>query len=136
LKDSSLTGDSRAVNRRLMNDANVMVRKPETEKAQIAAGLIDREREQATYREILAPCNEVKEARGELSYQSKRDFLEMLDVVVTIHYNNINREGSTYGMRVRLPALQALIHLPGQECDELVTPTSSNSSVGVKSRWR
>lgn len=132
LKDPKLTGDSRAGIRSLMNDANIMVRKArrrEGAKAQIKAGLIDREREQATCEEILAWCKEVKEARCELSYQRTRDFLEMLGVVVTIYYGKNNHEGSTYDMRVRLPALQELIRLPDSE---LVTPTLSNSSVGVK----
>jgi site-specific DNA recombinase len=123
LKDNSLTGDSRAAIRKLMDDANVMVRKLEGEKAQITDGLIDRERESAVYQEILAWCKEVGEARGELSYQRKRDFLEMLGVVVTIHYGKTNHDGSTYDMRVRLPALQALIRLPSAEDEELVTPT-------------
>jgi len=108
-----------------MNDANIMVRKLQGEKAQIMAGLIDREREQAVYQEILAWCKEAKEARGKLSYQRKRDFLDMLGVVVTVSYDKTNRSGSTYDMRVRLPALQALIHLPGSEEDKLVTPTRS-----------
>ncbi|MEO8953105.1 MAG: hypothetical protein ABI396_07825, partial [Ktedonobacteraceae bacterium] len=124
LQDSSLTGDSRAAIRKLMNDANIMVRKLEGERAQIAAGLIDKEREQATYQEILEWCREVKEARGELSYQHKRDFLDMLGVVVTVIYDKGkgNQARSTYDMRVRLPALQAIIGLPATE-DELTTPT-------------
>lgn len=118
LKDPDLTSDSRAGIRKLMNDANIMVRKLEGEKAQIQSGLIDREREQAAYQEILAWCYEVKEARGELSYTRKRDFLDMLGVVVTIHYPERVNAGSTYDMRVRLPALQALIRLPEPEpCD-------------------
>lgn len=119
LKDSSLLGESRAAIRALMNDANAMVVRLETEKAQIAAGLMDREREQAAYQEILAWCKEVNEARGELSYQRKRDFLDMLGVVVTISYpTRPSSGGSAYDMRVRLPALQALIRLPEPEpCD-------------------
>ncbi len=120
LKDPSLTGDSRAGIRNLLNEANQMVRKLEGEKAQIAAGMLDREREQAAYQEILAWCKEVKDARGELSYQRKRDFLELLGVTVTIHYDKAHGSQGrpTYDMRVRLPALQALIRLPQPEpCD-------------------
>jgi site-specific DNA recombinase len=118
LKDPNLTGDSRAGIRNLLNEANQMVKKLQGEKAQIQAGLLDRAREQAAYQEILAWCKEVKEARGELSYQRKRDFLDMLGVVVTIIYPTRPNEGSTYDMRVRLPALQALIRLPEPEpCD-------------------
>jgi site-specific DNA recombinase len=115
LKDPSLTGDSRAGIRNLLNEANQMVQKLKGEKAHIQAGLLDRERETAAYQEILTWCKEVSEARGELSYQRKRDFLDMLGVVVTISYPTRPNEGSTYDMRVRLPALQALIRLPEPE---------------------
>jgi site-specific DNA recombinase len=118
LKDPSLTGDSRAGIRNLLNEANQMVRKLQGEKSQIQAGLLDREREQAAYNEILAWCYEVKEARGELSYTRKRDFLDMLGVVVRVIYPTRPNQGATYDMRVRLPALQALIRLPEPEpCD-------------------
>ena len=118
LQDPELTGDSRAAIRREMNDANQMVRKLQGEKTQIQAGLLDREREQAAYEEILAWCKEVKEARGELSYTRKRDFLDMLGVVVTVIYPTRPNQGATYDMRVRLPALQQLIRLPEPEpCD-------------------
>jgi site-specific DNA recombinase len=118
LQDPELTGDGSAVIRRQMNDALVMVKKLQGEKAQIQAGLLDREREQAAWQEILAWCKEVKEARGELSYTRKRDFLDMLGVVVTVIYPTRPNQGATYDMRVRLPALQALIKLPQPEpCD-------------------
>lgn len=118
LQDPELTGDSRAAIRREMNDANQMVRKLQGEKAQIQAGLLDREREQAAYQEILAWCKEVKETRGELSYTRKRDFLDMLGVVVTVIYPTRPNQGATYEMHVRLPALQALIRLPEPDpCD-------------------
>ena len=55
-------------------------------------------------------------APGKLTaYQRKRDFLDMLGVVVTISYPKRPNEGSAYDMRVRLPALQALIRLPEPE---------------------
>jgi site-specific DNA recombinase len=118
LKDPELTGDSRAAIRGQMNDALAMVKKLQGEKAQIQAGLLDREREQAAYEEILAWCKELKEARGALSYIRKRDFFNMLGVVVTVIYPTKPNEGATYDMRVRLPALQALIRLPEPEpCD-------------------
>ena len=124
LRDSSLTGDSRAAIRKQMNDANIMVRKLQGEREQITAGLVDKEREEAAYQEILAWCREVKEARGELSYQRKRDFIDLLGVVVTVIYDKTSRTGSTYDMRVRLPALQEIISLPGR-----VEPCDANTVV-------
>lgn len=114
LRDSSLTGESRAGIRKLMNDANIMVQGLENERAQLATGIIDKERQETAYQEILSWCKEVKEARGELSYQRKRDFIEMLGMVVTIIYDkeNGNQGRPTYDMKLRLPALQAIIKLP------------------------
>lgn len=114
LQDSTLTGDSRAAIRKQMNDAHIMVRKLEGEREQLSAGIVDAERREAAYQEILAWCKEVKEARGKLSYQRQRDFIDMLGVVVTVIYDkeNGNQGRSTYDMHVRLPALQAIIALP------------------------
>jgi site-specific DNA recombinase len=121
LQDPELTGDSRAVIRKQMNDAVVMVKRLEGERAQLRAGLIDHEREQAAYAEILDWCKEVGEARGALSYQRQRDFLDMLGVVVTVIYDKEKgaQGRATYDMRVRLPALQELISLPSSAvpCD-------------------
>jgi len=111
LEDSNLTGESRAGIRKLMNDANIMVNKLEAERAQLTSGLFNREREEAAYQEILGWCKTVKEARGKLSYQRKRDFLDLLGVVVTVQYDKAKMT-SAYDMYVRLPALQALISLP------------------------
>lgn len=113
LQDPELTGDGRSVMRHQWNDALAMVRRLLGEKEQLKAGLVDQEREEAAYEEILAWCKEVKDARGELSYQRKRDFLNMLGVVVIVHYPVRVNAGSTYDMKVRLPALQELIKLPG-----------------------
>lgn len=121
LRDSSLTGESRAAVRKQMNDANIMIQKLEDERAQLAIGIVDRERQEAAYKEILEWCREVKEARGELPYQRKRDFLEMLGVVVTIVYDKEkgNQGRPTWNMKVRSPALQAIINPPvePETCD-------------------
>jgi len=121
LQDPELTGDSRSVIRRQWNESLAMVRRLHGEKAQLQAGMVDKEREEAAYQEILDWCREVKEARNELSYQRKRDFLDMLGAVVTIIYDKEkgNQGRPKYDMRVRLPALQELIRLPGASgpCD-------------------
>lgn len=116
LQDSSLTGESRAGIRKMMNDANIMVKKLEEERTQLNVGLIDKARTEAAYQEILEWCKEAKEARGELSYQRKRDFIDMLGVVVTIIYQKEkgNQGRPTYDMHVRLPALQAILNMTGE----------------------
>ncbi len=125
LQDSSLRDKSRAAIRKQMNDAHSMVEKLESDRAQLAAGLLDHEREQAVYAEILEWCREVKEARGELSYQRKRDFIELLGLEVTIYYEKEkgNQGRPYYDMHVRLPALQELLATPDTN-SKLVTPTS------------
>jgi hypothetical protein len=53
LTDPDLTGESRDGIRKLMNDANIMVRRLEAERAQLAAGVVDKAREEEAYQEIL-----------------------------------------------------------------------------------
>jgi site-specific DNA recombinase len=134
LDNPLLVGESRDAILLRMNDANIMVRKLQGEKAQIADGLVDKEREHAAYQEILDWCKEIKEARGELSYQRKRDFLELLGVVVTIHYDKVNHGSPAYEMRVRLPALQEIIGLSAAESSELVTHTRNCNN--EDERWQ
>jgi site-specific DNA recombinase len=131
LDKPDLVGESRDAILLRMNDANIMVRKLQGEKAQVASGLVDRERERLAYQEILDWCKEIKEARGELSYQRKRDFLELLGVVVTIHYDKVNHGSASYEMRVKLPALQEIIGGPPSE-GELVNRTRNCNNEGEK----
>ncbi|HEU4966356.1 MAG TPA: recombinase family protein [Candidatus Saccharimonadales bacterium] len=127
LKDETLTGDSRAAIRKLMNDANQMVADLEEERAQIAGGLVDKERERAAYQEILGWCQQVKEARNELSYQQKRDFLQMLGIVVVVKCEKPYKDNSTYNLLVALPALQEIISMPAPEGDEVVPAVPANT---------
>jgi site-specific DNA recombinase len=129
LEDDTLTGDSRAAIRKLLNDANKMVMELEAEKAQIAGGLLDKERERAAYREILAWCAQVKEARGELTYQQKRDFMTMLGIQVVVRCQKPYHENSVYDMHVALSALQEIIGVPDGD-GGLATSTS-----GSRSNW-
>jgi hypothetical protein len=84
LEDGGLVGDSRTAIRNALNNANKRVMMLEQEKEQVVAGLIDTEREQQAYRDILQWCQKVRESREELTYQQKRDFLRLLGVVVIV----------------------------------------------------
>jgi site-specific DNA recombinase len=129
LKDKSLVGRSRNAIRTLMNDANEVVMKLEEEKAQLQCGLINREREREIYGEILEWCREVKEARQALTYTRKRDFLEMLGIVVMVRCEKPYSENSKYKMNVALPALQEIVEPPSDEKDdELVTSAPARRS--------
>jgi site-specific DNA recombinase len=109
LDDSNLIGDTRAAVRNALNNANKMVLMLEEERAQILAGMIDREREKEAYQDILKWCKKVKESREELTYQQKRDFLRMLGVVVVIENKKPYYENMEYHIEITLPAIQELI---------------------------
>jgi site-specific DNA recombinase len=127
LKDTTLTGNSRTAIRKLMDDANRMVLQLEAEKAQIAGGMVDKERERAAYQDILAWCTKVKTAREELTYQQKRDFMTMLGIQVIVRCEKPYHKNSVYDMRVALPALQEIISLPDED-GGLATSTRGHRS--------
>jgi site-specific DNA recombinase len=112
LDDPDLRGDSRASIRQALNTANEYIEKLKGERTQVLLGLIDREREKAAYQDILTWCQTVKESRGELSYQHKRDFLHLLGVVV------IAKKDETGNLDIRLeielPEIQELIGQTGE----------------------
>ncbi len=109
LDDSDLVDDTRTAVRNALNNANKMVMKLEEERAQITMGLLDKERERAAYREILEWCRKVKEAREELTYQQKRDFLRLLGVVALVQCKKPYHQNVIYRVELALPAIQELI---------------------------
>lgn len=129
LKVATLNGRTRAVILQQMDEANEMVMRLESEKAQLEDGLVDKESRDIAYQEILDWCKKIKEARGDLSYTRKRDFLDMLGVEVLVYCEKPYRHNSRYEMRVALPDLQKLIPIPSEENEgELVTPTLARRS--------
>ncbi len=109
LRDGTLVGDTRTAIRHELNAANMMIAKLEEEKAQIKAGMVDKERERAAYEDILAWCRKVKTSREELTYQQRRDFLRLLGVVVLVENTCPFYEHLLYRVEVALPAIQELI---------------------------
>jgi len=109
LEDGGLVGDSRTAIRDALNNANKIVMMLEQEKEQVAAGLIDKEREQQAYRDILQWCQKVRESREELTYQQKRDFLRLLGVVVIVKNVKPYYENTIYRVEITLPAIQELL---------------------------
>jgi DNA invertase Pin-like site-specific DNA recombinase len=110
LKDHSLRGETRASIRKLLDDAEGMITELETERKQLLVGAYDKARERQAYQGLLAWCKQVKEARAELSYQQKRDFLRMLGVVVLVDRRNRKFEDMSYDIRVSLPSIQEVIY--------------------------
>lgn len=125
LDDGSLIGDTRAAVRSALNDATKMVLQLETERAQLRAGMVDKERERRAYQEILAWCKQVKGSREELSYQQKRDFLRMLGVMVVVENIKPYYENLRYRVEITLPAIQELLTPERVTCN-----TSSGEGVG------
>lgn len=58
---------------------------------------------------ILTWCKTVKEAREELSYQEKRDFLRILGIKVFIGKSDKRREDLLWRIEANLPEIQELI---------------------------
>lgn len=107
LEDVTLRGDSRASIRQSLNTANQHIEQLESERAIVLLGMIDYERERVAYMEILEWCQTVKESRGELTYQRKRDFLHMLGLVAIAKRD---KEGKLdCKMEIELPKIQELI---------------------------
>jgi site-specific DNA recombinase len=111
LEDPTLRGDSRAAIRQSLNVANEHIAQLKSEQAQVLLGMIDWERQKAAYADILAWCNRVKEARGELTYIQKRDFLHLLGMVVYAKRG----EGDSVQCRleIELPEIQELLSSSG-----------------------
>ena len=107
-----MRGDSRASIRQSLNAANQRIEQLEAERSQVLLGMIDREREKAAYKEILAWCKTVKEAREELTYQQKRDFLHVLGVIVIAKKD----EAANLNLRIEieLPEIKELIAQTGE----------------------
>lgn len=107
LEDPTLRGDSRASIRHSLNMANQHIEQLKSERSQVLLGMIDREREKAAYNDILTWCQTVKEARGELTYQQKRDFLHVMGIVVIAGKDEGGKVDCK--MEIELPEIRDLI---------------------------
>lgn len=107
LDDLNLRGDSRASIRQSLNAANQHIEELEVERTHVLMGLIDRDRERQVYGDILKWCETAKEARGELTYQQKRDFLYLLGVTVIAKRGEAGK--LDLRMEISLPEIRELI---------------------------
>ncbi len=107
LEDPTLRGDSRASIRHSLNLANQHIEQLKSERSQVLVGMIDREREKQAYNDILAWCQTVKEAREELTYQQKRDFLHVMGIVVSARRDETGKVACS--MKIELPEIKELI---------------------------
>ena len=109
LANPALKGTARDVILGLLSDesANLLVK--QEEKSLVEAGIVDLERLAVEAEKILAWCQTVQEAREELSYQQKRDFLRILGIKVFIDKSDKRREDLIWRIEANLPEVQELI---------------------------
>lgn len=109
LANPALKGAARNVILGLLSDESAKLLTKQEEKSLVEIGIVDMERLAAEADKILAWCKTVKEARQELSYQQKRDFLRILGIRVFIDKSDKRREDLLWRIEASLPEVQELI---------------------------
>jgi site-specific DNA recombinase len=109
LANPALKGTARDVILGLLSDESAKLLVKQEEKALVEAGIVDMERLAIEAERILAWCRTVKEARQELSYQQKRDFLRVLGIRVFIGKSDKRSEELLWRIEASLPEVQELI---------------------------
>lgn len=93
----------------LLSDEYTNLQIKQEERSLVEAGVIDMGRLAVEAKKILIWCKTVKEAREELSYQQKRDFLRILGIKVFIDKSDKRREDLIWRIEASLPEIQELI---------------------------
>jgi site-specific DNA recombinase len=105
----ALKGPARDVILGLLSDEYAKLQTKQEEKSLVEAGIVDMARLAVEAKKILDWCKTVKEARGDLSYQEKRDFLRILGIKVFIDKSDKRREDLIWRIEASLPEIQELI---------------------------
>jgi DNA invertase Pin-like site-specific DNA recombinase len=109
LANPALKGQARDVILGLLSDEYQSLQTKQQEKALVEAGMVDTERLTLEAEKILDWCKTVKEARQELSYKEKRDFLRILGIWVFIGKSDKRSEDLIWRCEASLPEVQELI---------------------------
>lgn len=109
IANPALKGAARDVILGLLSDEYTNLQIKQEEKSLVEAGIVDIERLAAEAEKILAWCKTVKEAREELTYQQKRDFMRLLGIRVLIDKSDKRREDLIWRIEATLPEIQELI---------------------------
>jgi hypothetical protein len=109
IANPTLKGPARDVILGLLSDEYANLQLKQEEKTLVEAGIVDVERLAVDAQKILAWCKTVKEARGDLSYQAKRDFLRIVGIKVFIDKSDKRREDLAWRIEATLPEIQELI---------------------------
>jgi hypothetical protein len=109
LTNPTLKGTARSVILKLLSDESANLEKKQEEKYLIEAGIVDMERLSIEANKIIVWCKTLKESRGELSYQEKRDFMRLLGIRVFIGKSDKRYEDLIWRIEADLPEIQELI---------------------------
>jgi len=109
IANPALKGTARDVILGLLSDEYANLQIKQQEKSLVETGIVDMERLSAEAEKILTWCKTVKEARQDLSYQQKRDFLRILGIKVFIDKSDKRREDLIWRIEASLPEVQELI---------------------------
>ncbi len=109
IANPALKGLARDVILGLLSDEYANLQIKQEEKSLVEAGIVDMERLAAEAEKILAWCKTVKEAREELSYQDKRNFLRILGIKIFIDKSDKRRVDLVWRIEASLPEIQELI---------------------------
>ena len=109
IANTALKGQARDVILGLLSDEYLNLQSKQEEKALVEAGMVDAQRLAVEAEKILAWCKTVKEARSELSYQEKRDFLRILGIRAFIGKSDKRSEDLLWHIEASLPEVQELI---------------------------
>lgn len=109
IANPALKGQARDVIVGLLSDEYTNLQIKQEEKSLVEAGIIDMERLAVEAKKILVWCKTVKEAREELSYQRKRDFLRILGIKVFTGKSDKRRDDLIWRIEANLPEIQELI---------------------------
>jgi len=109
IANPALKGTARDVILGLLSDEYTNLQIKQEEKSLVESGVVDMEQIAEEAKIILGWCKTVKEAREELSYQKKRDFLRILGIKVFIDKSDKRREDLIWRIEANLPEIQELI---------------------------
>jgi len=109
LTNPALKGTGRDVILGLLSNETAKLATKQEEQSLVEAGIVDLDRLAHEADKILAWCKTVKEAREELTYQEKRDFLRILGIRVFIDKSDKRREDLLWRIEASLPEVQELI---------------------------
>lgn len=127
LANAALKGQARDVILGLLSDEYQSLQTKQQEKAYVEAGMVDAEHLRLEAEKILDWCKTVKEARHELSYKEKRDFLRLLGIKVFIGKSDKRSEDLIWRIEASLPEVQEIIMSKNykKECADSVTHIST-----------